>query len=99
LDAKIKPLRLQKPPTQSISSRKGRALVFGSDICRVLNLASSAYAYKRLDEGDKRYVGRAHLGLPQGKEMLLVSESGLYKLAMHTDKKEALEFPNWIASG
>lgn len=30
--------------------------------------------------------------------MVIVSESGLYKLIMRSDKKEALVFQHWIAS-
>ncbi|HBT68496.1 MAG TPA: hypothetical protein DEB63_09970 [Agrobacterium sp.] len=39
---------------------------------------------------------RAHLGLKPGRPLKFVSESGLYKLIMRSDKPEARKFQDWV---
>lgn len=52
--------------------------------------------YQKLDASEFSKVKRMHLGLSGGKPMVLVSESGLYKLIMRSDKKEARKFQDWV---
>ena len=75
---------------------EGEPLFFGTDACDVLMIKGKAYAYGRLGADELRYVGRAHLGLPAGKPMALITESGLYKLVMRSDKPMAKDFQNWV---
>ncbi|WP_057009259.1 BRO-N domain-containing protein [Pseudomonas trivialis] len=39
---------------------------------------------------------RTSVGLPRGRERLLISESGLYILFMHSDKPDAKAFQEWV---
>ena len=75
---------------------EGNPWFVAKDVCAILGLVSVAYAYQRLDDSERRNVGRTHLGLPGGKPMKIISESGLYKLVMRSDKKEAKAFQDWV---
>lgn len=75
---------------------EGNPWFVGMDICEVLGLSSPGYAYMRLDDNEKSYVGRTLLGLPAGKNLVLISESGLYKLIMRSDKPNAKGFQDWV---
>lgn len=74
----------------------GEPWFVGTDAIKALGLVAPSYAYGRLGEDETRYVGRTHLGLPEGRQMRLVSESGLYKLITRSDKPEAKPFQEWI---
>ncbi len=70
--------------------------IIGADTLTGLKLSAGGVAYRRLDDTEKRYVCRTHLGLPAGKPMVAVSESGFYKLVLRSDKPEAREFQEWV---
>jgi prophage antirepressor-like protein len=63
--------------------------------CIGLKTGTGAF-YNRLDADEQRSSNRITLGLPAGKPMKLVNESGLYKLIMRSDKPEAIAFQNWV---
>jgi len=71
-----------------------------ADILACLGLpvsgASGAH-YRKLGPDEQRKVDRIHLGLRPGRPMTVVSESGLYKLIMRSDKPQARAFQDWIA--
>lgn len=67
-----------------------------ADVCAALEIASVFYAYSRLSADEKGKVGRTHLGMRPGKDAVIVSESGLYKLIMRSDKPEARRFQDWV---
>ncbi|WP_018075986.1 BRO-N domain-containing protein [Novosphingobium nitrogenifigens] len=81
------------------------------DVCRALGMAiniPATYAnrgffsdeeYRLLQREDlTRCEGLVETLDPRVFRLGLLSESGLYKLIMRSDKKEALEFQHWIAS-
>ena len=70
----------------------------GADVLRVLFGAASGngQAYRRLMTDEYRVVCRTHLGMNPGKPVGSVSESGLYKLIMRSDKPEAKAFQDWV---
>jgi prophage antirepressor-like protein len=68
----------------------------GSDVCRILTLNTPKDAYARLDMTEKTYEDRTLFGLSPGKQMVLISESGLYKLIMRSDKPLAKPFQDWV---
>ena len=76
---------------------KGEPWFLGKDILNALDIFDSYTAYKRLADEEKTYTARNCVGLGKGRDVVLVSEPGLYKLVMRSDKKEAIEFQNWIA--
>ncbi|WP_076519554.1 BRO family protein [Thalassospira xiamenensis] len=58
--------------------------------CRdVLGLSHYGGMYDHLDDAEKQLCGRASLNLGRGRAVWLISESGLYKLVMRSDKSQA----------
>lgn len=49
-----------------------------------------------LSKEDWGKYGRTVLGLPPGRDAVALTESGLYKLIMRSDKQEAKAFQDWI---
>lgn len=78
------------------------------DVCRALALpvggpAGGASRYlSRLDAAERQVVRRGEangsplFGNTNAPSLTLISESGLYKLIMRSDKAEALVFQNWV---
>lgn len=55
-----------------------------------------AHVYTRLAPDEMTKVNRYHFGDGPGKPITLISESGLYKLVMRSDKPEARAFQDWV---
>lgn len=70
----------------------------GADILRVLygSPAGKGSAYLKLDPTEIAKVDRINFEPRGGHPMVLVSESGLYKLILRSDKPEARVFQNWV---
>lgn len=68
---------------------EGAPWFVAADVCRVLALDNTSYVVKRLGDDEK-----ASLKLPKqrGSAVTVISESGLYKLVMRSDKPEARRF-------
>lgn len=64
-----------------------------TDVCRVLGITNTTVAVRALDghEWSKKNLNQIGMGL-----ILVVSESGLYKLIMRSNKPEAKAFQNWV---
>jgi prophage antirepressor-like protein len=68
---------------------------YGSDVCKVLDIASPSSAYGRLEKDDLRTIdGIDALGRRQ--QNYVVSEYGLYDLIFHSRKEEAKRFKRWV---
>lgn len=65
-------------------------------MCRVLNIVNTGNAYSRLGDGELTYVRQTDVGLPGGRNVALLSESGLYKLVLRSDKADAKPFQDWV---
>lgn len=78
----------------------GEPWFIATDVLRSLNLAITQVTnhVRKLAPDEVRRVDRRTLNLAKGAPMVIVSESGLYKLIMRSDKAEALAFQHWIAS-
>ncbi|APY15106.1 BRO family protein [Brucella sp. 10RB9214] len=75
----------------------GRAPWFVAvDVRRCLGVTQSGSNYSLLTENEKCLRGRTSLGLPGGRPIMLVSESGLYKLILKSRKPEAKAFQDWV---
>lgn len=76
----------------------GEPWFVGSDILYVLYGRSDGISrvYDVVRHSEKRKVKRAHLGMKPGRDAVLLSESGLYKLVMRSDKPEARKFQDWV---
>lgn len=73
-----------------------------SDVCRVLDLHEhprGGYAHhlhRHLKEDERRVTHMSEMGVRGSGRTSLVSESGLYKLIMRSDKPEAHQFQDWV---
>ncbi|MBD7942150.1 BRO-N domain-containing protein [Brevundimonas guildfordensis] len=75
-----------------------------ADVCRALGLRPDASKDSRIEPTEfvviakQRDLTPSLLGLFQGTnhKLRLLSESGLYKLIMRSDKAEAVVFQNWV---
>lgn len=76
----------------------GERWFLGGDILTILYGGASGKAnrYHKLDAAEIRKVHRMDLGMPAGQRVNVISESGLYKLIMRSDKPQAREFQNWV---
>lgn len=72
----------------------GQPWFVGNDVCYALGLQqkSHGYAIQSLDP-DQRSLYRIQKGV---RSQSIVSESGLYKLVMRSDKPEAKAFQDWV---
>lgn len=64
------------------------------DVCSVLGLTHVTKALLLLDDDEKGLTPIHTLGGAQ--QLLIISESGLYKLIMRSDKPEARAFQDWV---
>jgi prophage antirepressor-like protein len=65
-----------------------------TDVCEVLEISNTSDAIGRLDEDEKLISTLPISG--QNREVLLISESGLYSLVLTSRKPEAKIFKSWI---
>jgi prophage antirepressor-like protein len=68
---------------------------FAIDICNFLCLSDTNKAIKPLNDNQK--LKRLQFVSGQNRSIWLLSESGVYRLMMRSDKKEAQPFLDWIA--
>ncbi|MCZ0960901.1 BRO-N domain-containing protein [Paracoccus benzoatiresistens] len=92
--ANFKPPPDQASPTFAhISDRDGNPWFAVADICRVLGISNTSDATNYLDQTE---VNRLKLTAGRGPSNLIISESGLYKLVLRSDKAEAKPFQDWV---
>jgi prophage antirepressor-like protein len=73
---------------------EGEWWAVAKDVTVALEHSNTAMALKGLDEDEK---GVSNVYTPGGnQEMLIVSELGIYELALKSRKKEAKEFKKWV---
>lgn len=85
-------------PVSTYIDEKGDPWFVGSDVLKVLYGKSDGqgHRYDKLNQDERCIVPRKHLGLPGGKPMTLITESGLYKLIMRSDLPIARSFQDWV---
>lgn len=67
-----------------------------ADVCRVLGLSNTTQTIRQLDASQRSTLNRIEGGMAGGAAINLISESGLYKLIMRSDKPEAKRFQDWV---
>ncbi len=72
--------------------REGVPWFVAADVCKILGLTNTTVALHHLAPAEKT---KADLGM-RGQWPNLISESGLYKLVMRSDKPEARQFQDWV---
>lgn len=73
----------------------GRPGILGADLRKVLGIATPGVFYARLAADEMGYVSRTDIGLPAGKPMIVVFESGVNKAILRSNKPEARPFQEW----
>jgi prophage antirepressor-like protein len=66
------------------------------DAYKALGLVQWGGILDPLDDSEKTMRGRTSVGMAAGRDVWLISESGLYKLVMRSDKPEARAFQDWV---
>ena len=80
-----------------VVEREGEPWFVAADAIKALGLSGGTAAhYMKLDSNEKTTIKRITLGLTPGKPMVIISESGLYKLVMRSDRPEARAFQDWV---
>ncbi|WP_075219461.1 BRO-N domain-containing protein [Acuticoccus yangtzensis] len=77
----------------------GQPWFVAADVCRVLGFGLAAGVSKNLTSvprSDQRRLTPGQIGGKGMSTATVISESGLYKLIMRSDKPEAREFQNWV---
>lgn len=74
-----------------ISDKDGNPWFVLSDICKVLDLANPSKAAQALDDDE-----RSNLKLGRQGDGIIISEPGLYRLIMRSDKPQAKPFQKWV---
>lgn len=69
----------------------GEAWFVAADVCKALEIGNTSQAMSRLDDDEK-----TTLISNEGRQLNIVSESGLYSLVLSSRKKEAKTFKRWI---
>lgn len=76
--------------------RDGEPWFVAKDICDILGIQNTSDAVRNLD--DDELVSEKAISGGQVREMLCVSESGLYALVMRSNKPQAKAFRKWVTS-
>lgn len=75
-----------------LTTEDGEQWFVGADVCNALGVANVTMALRRLDEDE------VALSSIEGRDMNVVSESGLYSLTLTSRKQEAKMFKRWVTS-
>jgi prophage antirepressor-like protein len=74
----------------------GQPWFVASDVCAALDMQNPTARVSHLDENERNTL-RLTEGIGRGNpNRVCVSESGLYKLIMRSDKPNATPFQNWV---
>ena len=74
-----------------VLKRNNEAWFVAADVCRILEIGNTSQAMSRLDDDEK-----TTLISNEGRQMNIISESGLYSLVLSSRKKEAKVFKRWV---
>jgi prophage antirepressor-like protein len=74
----------------------GQVFFVAKDVCGILEIVNHKDAVSKLSDRMKRTVGVTD-PLGQEKPTLVISETGVYKIAFRSNKPEAERFTDWIA--
>lgn len=74
-----------------VMQKDNEAWFVAADVCKALEIGNPSQAVSRLDEDEK-----TTLISNEGRQMNIISESGLYSLVLSSRKKEAKTFKRWV---
>lgn len=77
--------------------KDGEPWLVAKDVCEVLGIKNHSDAISRLNNSMKSVLGVSD---PHGRvqDTLVISEPGMYKLVFRSNKSEAEEFGDWVAT-
>jgi len=76
-----------------VITRDGEPWFVLTDVCRVLEHSNPSMAGQALDDDE-----RSKLSLGRQGEATIISEAGLYRLVMRSDKPQAKPFQKWVTA-
>lgn len=80
-----------------VVNRDGEPWFVAADVCRALDIGNPTQACSRLDEDEKITTLISNESAATGKNMaVVISEPGLYSLALGSRKPEAKAFKRWV---
>ena len=91
----IQPFDFKGTPIRALADKDGTPWLVAKDVCDVLGLATN-HIREALDEDEVSNLRITEVGENGGREPLIVSEAGFYKLVMRSRKPEAKEFQRWV---
>lgn len=75
----------------------GEPWFVGADVCYILEHSNPSSAYSRLRDYEKQMVDpKQYLNSVSNQDVVVISESGLYRLMLTSRKPQAELFQNWI---
>lgn len=78
---------------RTLTDPQGDPWFVAADVCRVLEHSNATLALRYLDKTERANKNLGLLGLANAN---IISESGLYKLIMRSNKPQAKPFQNWV---
>ena len=88
----------KRKPVRTIT-RDGEPWFVLADVCRILEISNPSQAATRLDDDEKHTLTQNEgIAGPQVQSLTVISEPGLYRLMMRSDKPQARPFPQWVTS-
>ncbi|MBF0462251.1 MAG: Bro-N domain-containing protein [Magnetococcales bacterium] len=91
----ISPFNFEGVPVRTVD-RDGETWFVAADVCSALGLSNTSEAESRLDD-DEKGIGIVDT-LGGSQKLLIISESGVYGLAVSSRKPEAKRFNKWVRS-
>ena len=97
------PFQFEKHPLSAITDGNGDPWFVAKDACAILGISDVSQACERLEDDEKQLISCRDAepfntrAVHQELKMLIISEAGLYRLAMGSRKKIAKKFQRWIA--
>ena len=78
-----------------VIARSGEPWFVLNDVCRVLGIANARHAATRLRDCEKDDVALSD-AIGRAQDTTVISEQGLYRLVLRSDKPQAAEFQDWV---
>lgn len=95
-DKNITPFLFEGEITVRVVDRNGALWFVAADVCRALGLTNPAETVRHLEE-DERGISTTDTSVGP-REVVVVSESGLYALIFKSRKPSAIHFRKWVTS-
>mgnify|MGYP001587154002 CR=1 FL=1 len=93
--ADLIPFQFHTTVVSTITDERGNPWFVAADVCAALEIKNVSDGLSRLDADEKSDIVLTDIaGRPN--KMLIVSEHGLYRLALSSRKKVAREFQRWV---